>query len=126
MDIDSCKIVSYGDDTSLTFWGVTWEEVILKAQHGFNKVCHWLAANRLSLNASKTKCITIRMRNSYAANTVNHKIVAHTCSVATHGNCSCSLLDRVDNIKYLGVTIDSNLNFKQHICNLSSKIRKLT
>lgn len=123
LDIPQCKIQSYADDTTLTFFGDSWDEVYSLAQSGFNVVCHWLAANSLTLNADKTKYIAFSLRNTSANTSNKYKIIAHSCF---YNNCSCPEIALTKNIKYLGIIIDKNLNFGDHINYLVKKIRKLT
>lgn len=124
MKLDNCKIIAYADDTSLTFFGDTWEEVFLRAQEGFDKVCYWLASNSLTLNAGKTKYIRFSMRN-VQDHSSNLKITAHTCSYPPLNSCSCENLHQVSSITYLGVILDRTLTFQEHILGLTQKVRKL-
>jgi hypothetical protein len=77
LKIDNCKIISYADDTTPTFYEDTWVEVYKTAQKGFDKVCQWLAANSLSLNTTKTKYITFSSRNNLKDTVRNLNIFAH-------------------------------------------------
>lgn len=43
----------------------------------------------------------------------------------TQIGCSCYPIERTTSFKYLGVTIDENLAYKNHIADLSSRARKL-
>ena len=70
-------------------------------------VDNWLKANKLSLNVSKTsnmiisnqkKAIEIRIRDS--------------------------ILTKVSTVKFLGVTLDENLSFNDHVKNITTKISK--
>lgn len=68
----------------------------------------------LTLNIEKTKCVPFV---SYA----NH--LPHYKNITIHGtNTSISI---TQNIKYLGLTIDSHLKWDLHILQVSAKIRKL-
>lgn len=42
-----------------------------------------------------------------------------------HLNCKCPSITQVYECKYLGIIIDSNFNFKKHICCLTDKLRIL-
>lgn len=52
-------------------------------------------------------------------------LTAHNWNCFDFSNCNCFKLTRTNSIKYLGVEIDQNLNWKQHINNLKTRIRKL-
>ncbi|KAG7310313.1 hypothetical protein JYU34_003072 [Plutella xylostella] len=116
------KIFSYADDTVLLFSTNTWEETFERAQYGFNQVSQWLRLHLLTLNESKTKYITFSIRNSNQPPS-NFKIISHTCD--THNTCSCNALSRTSKIKYLGVMLDQNLCFKDHIDLTTTRVRKL-
>jgi hypothetical protein len=49
--------VLFADDTGLSLTGQSEEDLKEKLQIVFSQLLVWLNANRLSLNASKTKCI---------------------------------------------------------------------
>lgn len=118
------KIISYADDTALIFVAKTWEETFTLAQSGFNTVNKWLHDNVLTLNIDKTKYIAFSMRNYLQ---INRELIAHNCLSAESIEpiCTCARLERTRVIKYLGVMIDGNLNFKSHIHVLATRIRKL-
>lgn len=66
--IGNCKIITYADDTMLTFFGDTWDSVFAFAQEGFNLICHWLALHTLNLNSSKSNYMTSSIRNDRTLN----------------------------------------------------------
>lgn len=116
--------MSYADDTALLFSAKTRVEVYEYAQNGFNIVSNWLRNNLLTLNTDKTNYILFTMRNTNIPLT-NLNIYAHNCCTFADTACSCPTLAIADHIKYLGVTIDSNLNFRKHIDLLCTRVRKL-
>ena len=71
----------------------------------------WLCANKLSLNIDKTNFVVFHPFQKKLTKTifigVNQKFIKQK-----------------DHIKYLGVVIDSHLNFKEHIHQLSKKISR--
>lgn len=119
-------IMSYADDTALVFSGKSIDEVYELAQNGFNIVSNWLHNNLLTLNSDKTKYILFTIRNNNNSNTNLH-IYAHNCHMSTSADtaCACPTLVKTDHIKYLGVTIDAQLNFRKHIDSLCTRVRKL-
>lgn len=122
LNIPKCDLISYADDTVLFFAADAWDEVFIAAQTGLDIVNNWLRHHLLTLNSDKTKYLTFCIRQSMY-NSNNYNIVPHQCSQGN--NCACKAIERVHKIKYLGVIIDSNLSFKDHIKLLSSRIRKL-
>ena len=66
----------------------------------------WFKMNKLILNGSKTKRLSFRSRLSFPL------------------FLQKSPLEETDSLKYLGVTLDKNLNFDEHIKDLSRKLGK--
>lgn len=118
------KIISYADDTALLFSHKTWHKAFNAAQTGFNSVSHWLRTNYLTLNNDKTNYIAFTITNATQPST-DHKIVSHSCTDPQVCNLNCPYLTRISHTKYLGVILDQNLNFHQHIDNTAKRVRKL-
>lgn len=53
LEKQNCNIISYANDTTLIFYGDTWEETFHAAQEGFHTVSHWFTLNKLTLNPLK-------------------------------------------------------------------------
>ena len=62
-------------------------------------VHNWLKANRLSLNVSKTSYMII----SNQKNTIDIRV-------------QDSIFTKVSTVKFLGITLDENLIFNDHVC----------
>jgi hypothetical protein len=77
-----------------------------------NKILTWAKNNKLNFNEQKSKVIVTSRRkgkeNKEISVCMNNKI-----------------LEQVQKIKYLGIIIDSKLNFREHIMYISSKCTKL-
>lgn len=117
----SGEIISYADDTVLIFSGSTWQNVKIKAERGLFKIKQWLNNNLLTLNKSKTKFIAFSLN---VVGQTNINIKYHNCN--NPSTCDCSnVIDRADQIKYLGIYIDQFLKWNYHIEKLNGKLRKL-
>ena len=68
-------------------------------------VDNWLKANRLSLNVSKTSYMII----SNQKNAIEIRI-------------RDSILTKVSTVKFLGVTLDENLTFNDHVKNVTTDV----
>ena len=75
------------------------------------KVNMWLKANKLTINTRKTHYVIFH-RTRIKHNT-NIKILINN-----------NIVDYINNTKFLGVIIDSNLNWAAHILYIKSKISK--
>lgn len=122
--LTNAKITTFADDTVIVFNGSTWEDARMAAENGMRLIINWLNNNLLTLNLSKTKYVTFSIYKNSQPST-DFTLKAHTCSVDTNKNCDCYTLSATDSIKYLGITIDKNLNWKIQIDTLKSRIRKL-
>lgn len=124
LDIPNAQIVSYADDTAITFTANSWLELQSIAQKGFNTTLKWLYTHSLTLNTTKTNFITFSI-NSNSQPNFSMSIKSHSSSCMSHQACQCPSLTPVEQIKYLGIFIDRHLNFKSHINTLSGRVRKL-
>lgn len=52
------------------------------------------------------------------------KIYTHSCKTFTDCVCTCPELANTSEVKYLGVVLVTNLNFRQHIDLLCTRTRK--
>ena len=100
------KSVQFADDTTVYHSHQDTDELVRQLNNQLIVVDSWLCANRLSLNIEKTSYMIISNDN---ADNVDLKI----------RNCS---LNRVYSAKFLGITLDDKLNFKEHVSNISKKI----
>lgn len=124
MEIADAKVTTFADDTVILFQHATWADVKSSAEQGLQRIMKWLDYNLLTLNILKTKYITFSIKNHLQPPS-DFTLKAHYSICDNTNNCDCSLLSSTDSTKYLGIEIDKNLNWKQHISNLKSRIRKL-
>lgn len=75
----------------------------------------------LTLNAEKTKCILFGCYND-STPTLNN-IVVHSEKCTDKENCTCTKINIVENIKYLGVYVDKCLKWKTHTQYVTNKLR---
>ena len=124
LDIENCRIASYADNTTLTFYASNWDQLHTLAQTGFDKVMQWLKNNSLTLNADKTKFIVFTI-NKPVSLPFTEPLIAHNCSNLSNYTCDCPTITRTQSIKYLGVIIDNHLRFDLHIQTVAQRVRKL-
>lgn len=127
MEIQNAELICYADDTVALFHGLNWQETIRASELGMSKISSWLDRNILTLNIKKTNFVAFHINRATFPNQLNHiKIHSTNCTNFNQTiSCPCCAINRVDNVKYLGVVIDQNLNFKKHVSTLSKKVRKL-
>ena len=102
----------FADDTNLFLTGRNLSDLEAKLNIELNKINTWFQVNLLSLNYSKTNYIIFHnSRNRHNLADVNLHI-------------NNFKLQRVNFTKFLGVIIDSKLNWKMHIDKINNKVSK--
>ena len=112
-DMENCSsllhFTLFADDTTLAYSCNNLVELERTLDSEVLKVTHWLAANKLVLNLSKTHSMLFsfkRLQQNLAIRINNTHIEEKTV------------------ISFLGVQIDNKLNWKAHITQISNKISK--
>ena len=104
----------YADDSALVCSDTNPVVVSQKLQSDLDKLNNWFIANRLSVNCAKTKCILFcGSRSRYRQFDMN--------LVMNNEN-----LQQVNEIKYLGLTLDRHLQFDRHVDIICSKVNART
>ena len=122
-NIDSAKLanfVLFADDTNIFVSGKDETEAFTNANIVLNEVHQYMVANQLHINMSKS--VYMHFRRSL------NKEERLTCSrVREYGSDNILFLGnqklkKVDQVKFLGVIIDDNLNWEPHIQHLTQKL----
>uniref|UniRef100_A0A3B3H5U1 Reverse transcriptase domain-containing protein n=1 Tax=Oryzias latipes TaxID=8090 RepID=A0A3B3H5U1_ORYLA len=112
---DLCKVsdllncVLYADDTTLYLSGDNLEKLLSDITKELSIIKQWFDSNKLSLNQNKTKYIILGYRKR--ENIFELKI-------------EDVVLERVNEIKFLGVILNHTLSWKPHITYILSKLSK--
>ena len=103
----------FADDSTLTCAFDNSNETLIKhkLESELNIIHQWLSANKIQVNYSKSKFMIFSYGKTY------------NLEELAFGNSSISVASEM---KFLGITIDRNLNFKSHTAMISSKISKAT
>ena len=110
------KILSFADDTTVSTSSSDVLDLYNMANTEIAKLNDWFCANKLSLNAKKTKYIIFR------PNLVHPDIQDRNITLNGH------MVDRIGNnqpdksFKFLGIYIDETLTWKHHTNNVCTKI----
>ena len=100
------------DDTCLIVKGFNPEQLQIKINSELQNLHQWCCVYKLSINPSKTNIIIIPPEQTNA-------IIPHL-----HLTSNGSALNIVDSAQYLGVVIDNELSFKQHIKMTEGKVSR--
>ena len=93
---------SFADDTAIIAHGISLSDVISQITNDVNKLSEWFCFNKLTLNISNTKCMYFNKNPQMTNSPININIDGIN-------------LDVVENMTYLGVSIDNKLHFHEHI-----------
>ena len=108
---DKLKFFLFADDTNIYYESGDLLELEKTINKELKQLSMWLKVNRLALNISKT--------NFLIFHSVKRKVY-HNVTLKLDKKALC----QKDNIKYLGVLVDSHLNWKHHILHVSKKISR--
>ena len=101
--------ILYADDSNVFLSGKDITKLVDTMNEELIKLVKWVEINKLSLNIPKTQCMVFSLNN-----------VIIEGKVVVKGNPVCV----VKSTKFLGVLIDSKLEWKQHINYIKGKIAK--
>ncbi len=107
--LNDCKINLYADDTALYSSSTSYINLMLNLHLELSIVAEWLKANKLTLNVKKTKFVIFGSKHKLAGNRDTPLYINQ------------EQIERVKSIKYLGMILDEQLNFEEHIDYLISK-----
>ena len=102
----------FADDTCLIVKGLNPEQLQIKIDSELQNLHQWCCINKLLINLSKTNITIITPKQTNA--TIPH----------LHLTSNGFAINIVDSTKYLGVVIDNELNFKQHIKIIKGKVAR--
>jgi hypothetical protein len=109
--ITTCQVLLYADDTTLIVHGKCLSDVITTANNVLHQVSLWLMSNKITINTSKCSAIYFNRPDQQLQTASPLTISGETISFE---NCS----------KLLGIHIDAQLNWHQHIDNLCKKLNR--
>ena len=101
----------FADDTCVIAKGTSPAQLELQLNHELNQIAAWINANNLTINPSKTYALIISPFTNLNSPTLNLFYNHHR-------------IDVVRTVKYLGIILDNQLLFKQHIKMLESKLSR--
>ena len=111
MSCKNLKFIHYADDTTAFISGPNHSDVIAIINEDLDRLYIWLQSNRLTLNANKSSFMIHGHFNEL--NSINISIRNER-------------LTQTSTAKFLGITIDEKLNFREHIQNVICKVGRVS
>ena len=109
--IKFCKVHHFADDTNLLHFTDSVKSLNKSINYDLKQLVHWLNANKIALNMSKTELVFFKPRKKQSDFDLNIKLARKS-------------LYPTSSVKYLGIKIDSNLNWKDHQNSIAIKLNK--
>ena len=101
----------FTDDTNAFITGKSLTELETSLNHELSLLYEWLKCNKLSLNITKTHYMVFRSPRK-------------KCSTNLAIQIDNRVIERVVKTKFLGVILDEQLSFKQHVTYVKNKLSK--
>lgn len=108
--LDKADISMFADDTTIYLAGKTIAEVRTELERELNNIVNWVENNKLVLNVGKTTSIIIGSKHSLRAKPQLNISIKNT------------IIKQIEEIKLLGVCIDSQLSWDKQVNNVVSKM----
>ncbi len=122
--------VLFADDTTCLGKGKKLNELTLFVNTELQKIANWFRANKMAVNADKTKFIVFRTRGKII-NPLDCRVIYDSNEIGMPANPNLTYnIERIHNegetknFKLLGILFDEYLSFDAHINQLCSKISK--
>jgi len=109
----SLKIKLFADDTNLFLYNKDIKILFDQSQKALQSINTWFTSNKLSVNTDKTNYCIFKNKN------VNLDILLPDLTINNKS------INKVKLCKYLGITLDDQLTFTNHINSIVTKLRNL-
>ena len=107
------NFISYADDTTLlsSLGNFVNADSDLLINKELFKINEWLVINKLSLNIAKSKCMVFHMHRKHIE--------------ALAPKINIIIIEKVNEFNFLGVTLDTHLNWKKHSEHISNRCARI-
>ena len=106
-----CKVHHFADDTNLIHFSKSVYRLNKYVNLDLKNLTYWLNANRISLNVKKTELVIFKHQRKKLDSPIKIKL-------------NRKRLYPTKSVKCLGIKIDENLNWKQHIHDITVKLNR--
>ena len=105
--------ISFADDTNVFIVDNQLQTLYEKGNQELKNIDNWMIANKLSINTNKTNCILFQTPKSQLIKTTNN----------LHLKLRNNIVEKVSSTQFLGVIINENLSWKNHMEMIKQKMR---
>ena len=106
------SVLLFADDTSLSVYNQKLNAVISKAKSQFSNLLRWCICNKLTINYDKTYFVLFHARNKSVPIDFGRIVIDGI------------VINRAKSVKYIGMIIDENLNWNEHVNSLCKSLLK--
>ena len=106
-----CKVHHFADDTNLIHFSKSVYRLNKYVSLDLKNLTCWLNVNRIPFNVKKTELVIFKHQRKKLDSPIKIKL-------------NCKRLYPSKSVKYLGIKIDENLNWKQHIHDIAVKLNR--
>ena len=107
------KVRLFADDTTIFFYKNNINDIISTGKNIMTELTSWLMANKLTLNADKS---------SFTIFKSNKRVIPN---MPDHIEFLDKKIQRASHNKFLGIILDENLTWSNHIAELTNKLKRL-
>lgn len=119
------KLTSFADDTAFCYVHDSWNDIKQAMNEDLMALQWWFTKNHMLLSPEKTKFLNFSLRTEFKfTNDILYKC-ALCLSRPTYCSTKCATVGQADNIKYLGIVLDQELNWKEHVHKLKQKLNNV-
>ena len=105
------KTCHFADDTAILYANHSLKQLQKHVNIDLKHLCHWLKANKISLNAGKTELMIFRNP---------HRLIDYDLKIKINGK----IIIPSSKVKYLGVILDPHLNGSAHVNYIAPKLNR--
>ena len=110
------KIRLFADDSNVFVIAKNLDNLFKNANESLQDIFHWLLANKLSVNYDKTNFMIFK-----PTSVINDYILNNNLTL----NLNSKLIQRTSTVKYLGMYLDEDMNWNEHIKSLIPRVSSL-
>lgn len=114
-------VFSFADDTAIVYVSETFSSTVRKCEEDLQKLNKWLQFQKICPKLGKTLAIFIQ----YKKTKENTPLISWHLPTCKRTPCNCHKIKVTPETKYLGIILNSNLNWEGHSLYQQTKLRRL-